>query len=187
MSPDKQSTASKPGPQTPNQDGDASGRKDNSFFARSLTPQSSLDQFSPQNDERVTPPDKSHIPIEMMTLDGYLLKKSSNFLVGWQRRYFVLQNDQLRFYDDENKEVEKGSLNLRTTKCELKECGGLEFQINIEGTKNKLRLRAYKEADYRVWKTILSETFESFGRYRRSSTVTDKPWKVSSTGCNYLN
>jgi len=50
--------------------------------------------------------------------------KWTNYLSGWQQRYFVLENDELRYYDDKNhKETDTGkfraSLNVGTTASEI--------------------------------------------------------------------
>eukprot|EP01017_Pseudomicrothorax_dubius_P026227 TRINITY_DN2905_c0_g1_i6.p1 TRINITY_DN2905_c0_g1~~TRINITY_DN2905_c0_g1_i6.p1 ORF type:complete len:112 (-),score=24.04 TRINITY_DN2905_c0_g1_i6:676-1011(-) len=60
-------------------------------------------------------------------MEGMLYKKSSKILIGWQKRYFVLMEDRLLYYDKDKKTMQKGCLNFRNSKCSFEDKGGVEF------------------------------------------------------------
>ena len=48
-----------------------------------------------------------------MEREGYLAKKSSGFKARWQRRYFAVRGNYLKYFADEEKQGVRGALDLR--------------------------------------------------------------------------
>lgn len=81
--------------------------------------------------------------------------KWTNYLSGWQQRYFVLENDELRYYDDKNhKETDTGkfraSLNVGTTASEI-DINGQHITISGMQRKTVFYLQIENEEERCTW------------------------------------
>ena len=64
--------------------------------------------------------------------EGWLHKKSRNFLNRWEKRFFILTDSKLFYYDNEKKLKVKGAINFLVASCQAQVKRDREFTIDIE-------------------------------------------------------
>jgi len=114
---------------------------------------------------------------------GYLLKKSTNVFVGWQKRFFEIRGFKIYYSKSlemlhQRKEVR--CINLFVNPCQLTEIKGQTFQIAIEGVKKKLKLKASSQAEAKLWTDFFQDLFKfvTENQARASKYITAKREKL---------
>lgn len=97
------------------------------------------------------------------TREGYLYKKSSSMLLGWQKRYFEVRG--FKIYYSKTIEMlrarkEVRCINLFVNPCEVTDIKGQTFQISVDGVKKKLWLKATSLAEAKIWVEFLQSVFK---------------------------
>ena len=94
------------------------------------------------------------------TIEGYLLKQSSSMVKNWTRKYFVIKNRKLFYYDDNDSLTSSGSGRPKhildivlTTAKPRPDVRRLCFEV-IAPTKTFL-LQAESMSDYKRWMAVL--------------------------------
>ena len=75
-----------------------------------------------------------------------LLKKWTNIVTRWKKRYFILSNGTLEYSKNKNSK-RKGTIYISTTKVQFKP----KNQIILDTGMNSIKLKALKEADAKEW------------------------------------
>jgi hypothetical protein len=94
---------------------------------------------------------------------GWLSKKSSNFFIGWQKRYLEVKDFKI-YYSKSDQTLKTKShvrcINLQAVECEIHEHKGQMFSIGIEGIKSKLKLKAASVQEANEWVIFFKELFQ---------------------------
>lgn len=114
--------------------------------------------------------------------NGFLWKRSSKLLVGWQKRFFTLSNHRFCYYTNQEDTIPKGIFNferinayLVTVPAEKK-----KFSMFVEGLKREFKFRADTEKDRVEWTAaLLSQIEEAKSSKAKDMTLVTVPnfWK----------
>lgn len=91
---------------------------------------------------------------------GILYKKSPKLLVGWQRRYFVLNDKKLYYYANEATKRPKGIINFDLVTVTLiteETHAGPRLVLSPLSCKRKFKLRAQTTGEHSEWCRALAE------------------------------
>jgi hypothetical protein len=111
---------------------------------------------------------------------GVLYKKSPKFLVGWQKRYFVLSDKKLYYYANEEAKHPQGTINFDLVTVLLltdKTRGGLRLILCPLFSKRKFKLRAPTPTEHMEWMDVLSKHINaSAGSHCMIPSIVGKEW-----------
>jgi len=99
------------------------------------------------------------------TLEGYLKKKSTSLLKVWQKRYFVLKDKKLYYYQNQSKDLMSGCVDFDLLSVKLeKDKDEKHFKITPTGGQRYFYFKAQTEEEGKRWfEMIESHIKASFG------------------------
>lgn len=106
--------------------------------------------------------------VDLKEKKGFLYKKSSSFLVGWQKRYFVLSNCRFCYYHNSTDTVPAGIFNFDKISAYiiLDPEDKVSFSMFVEGLKREFKFKAYNEAERSAWTAEINKHIEKSKRIK---------------------
>lgn len=109
---------------------------------------------------------------------GWLQKKSNRLLKRWQRRYFVLKDRRLSYYNKPDDESPKLSINFDQVTVDLNiddPDKPNEITLNLFGDSRTFRIRATSHEENKSWALALIHHIEASEGFKRSKLVVKPP------------
>ena len=97
-------------------------------------------------------------PVREVKKEGYLEKKSPALLKGWQKRWFELRDNGIRYYKNKGDPMCAGEINLSDASWQWTPQNPLLLSIDIPGRKYELRASSVDEAS--AWNAALGERLQ---------------------------
>lgn len=103
---------------------------------------------------------------KVVRLEGYISKLSPNNLIGWQKRYFVLVDDKLKYFKNEKEFREKvhpkGILDFSRIKLKIESPKTNHILIHILGCERVFHLKLADQAQFDIWYQALEAEITKF-------------------------
>ena len=106
---------------------------------------------------------------------GYLLKKSPSIFAGWQNRYFILQNNKLKYFLSSSTDAgPRGVICFDKVHTTVEEVNKDEFKfdITIKGLTRVFNLKAPDKKAYDMWIKELNAVILKSKGYKESISFT---------------
>jgi len=131
--------------------------------------------------------------------EGWVLKKSRNLLIGWQKRYLILDGRKLKYHKGRDGKKLAGVIDFDLLTCAIKiedKAEPLIFKVEFLATKRSFRFKTGSTEELKKWMVALNENMHSsqgsrvdltkvaiqrnFWRYQRTSE--QKFFQMADTG-----
>ncbi|CAD8084441.1 unnamed protein product [Paramecium primaurelia] len=122
---------------------------------------------------------------QLKQLTGIMLKKSPHFIQGFQKKYCILDNRKLSYYNHEKKNLLEGSLNFDLQEYQYFEQRNsenkiIEFRLIPKGCEKQFIFKNEKIQETQIWAETIQEHLNlSDGRTKQMTFLSKTPkfWK----------
>ncbi|KRX02643.1 hypothetical protein PPERSA_11983 [Pseudocohnilembus persalinus] len=97
---------------------------------------------------------------QSLKFEGYLYKKSIGMFGGYKKRFFVLTDQKIYYFDNQNKQKMRGCINFRVSECEIIIKNKAQFIINLPTFKKQFMLKGENQKSANQWIDQIQEVID---------------------------